>query len=46
MAMTGVMKLVVPNLREAFRNQLRLAKLPLQQPTFALLPFAEVAVGI
>lgn len=45
MVMTGVMKLVVPRLREAFREQLRLAKLPLQQPTFALLPVAEIAVG-
>ena len=45
MVMTGVMKLVVSNLREAFRAQLRRAKLPLQQPTFALLPFAEITVG-
>jgi len=45
MVMTGVMKLVVPRLREAFADQLRLAKLPLQQPTFVFLPFAEVAVG-
>jgi uncharacterized membrane protein YphA (DoxX/SURF4 family) len=45
MAMTGVMKLVVPHLREAFRAQLRLAKLPLEEPTFAMLPFAEILVG-
>lgn len=45
MAMTGVMKVVVPHLREAFRRQLRLAKLPFQQPTFVLLPFAEIVVG-
>ncbi len=45
MLMTGVMKLVVPNLRAAFAGQLRLAKLPLEKATFLLLPVAEVVVG-
>ena len=45
MVMTGVMKLTVPRLREAFAGQLRLAQLPFQKLTFSLLPFAEIAVG-
>ena len=45
MVMTGVMKLLVPHLREAFAGQLRLANLPLEKPTFVLLPFAELVVG-
>ena len=45
MVMTGVMKLLVPHLREAFAGQLRLANLPLEKPTFVLLPFVELVVG-
>ncbi len=45
MVMTGVMKLLVPHLREAFSGQLRLANLPLEKPTFVLLPFVELVVG-
>ena len=45
MIMTGIMKLAVPRLRQAFADQLQLAEFPLQRPTFALLPFAEIAVG-
>lgn len=43
--MTGLMKLFVPKLRAAWAGQVRLARLPLSQPTFWLLPIAEVAVG-
>ena len=46
MVMTGVMKLLVPHLREAFAGQLRLANLPLEKPTFVLLPFVEIVVGV
>ena len=45
MVMSGIMKLAVPHLRQAFADQLRLANLPFQRLTFTLLPFAEVAVG-
>jgi uncharacterized membrane protein YphA (DoxX/SURF4 family) len=44
--MTGVMKFVVPNLREAWSRQLQLARLPFHQPTFLLLPVAEIVVGV
>ncbi len=43
--MTGVMKITVPMLREAWSGQLRLAKLPFYKPTFWLTPLAELAVG-
>jgi uncharacterized membrane protein YphA (DoxX/SURF4 family) len=43
--MTGVMKLVVPRLRAAWSQQVRLARLPFYEPTFRLFPVAEVAVG-
>ena len=44
--MTGVMKFVVPKLREAWSRQLQLARLPFCQPTFWLLPVAEIVVGV
>lgn len=44
--MSGVMKLTVPRLREAWSGQVRLARLPLYAPTFQLFPVVEVAVGI
>lgn len=44
--MSGVMKLTVPRLREAWSGQLRLARLPLYGPTFRLVPVIEVAVGV
>ena len=42
--MTGVMKITVPMLREAWSGQLRLAKLPFYKLTFWLTPVAELAV--
>ena len=45
MLMTGVMKMTVPMLREAWSGQLRLAKLPFDKLTFWLTPVAELAVG-
>jgi uncharacterized membrane protein YphA (DoxX/SURF4 family) len=44
--MTGVMKFAVPKLREAWSRQLQLARLPFYQPTFLLLPVAEIVVGV
>lgn len=44
--MSGVMKLAVPRLREAWSGQLRLARLPFYGPTFQLFPVVEVAVGV
>jgi uncharacterized membrane protein YphA (DoxX/SURF4 family) len=44
--MTGVMKFAVPKLREAWSRQLELARLPFRQPTFLLLPAAEIVVGV
>lgn len=43
--MTGAMKMFVPRLRAAWSGQLRLAKLPFYEPTFWVLPVAEVGVG-
>ena len=43
--MTGVMKITVPTLREAWSGQLRLAKLPFYKLTFWLTPVAELVVG-
>ena len=43
--MTGVMKLVVPSLGEAFAGQLAGADIPLQELNRWLVPFIEVGVG-
>ena len=44
--MTGVMKLVVPVLGEAWSGQLLAANLPLYSLTRWTVPFVEVAVGV
>ena len=44
-AMTGVMKLFVPSLRDAFAGQLEAANLPLQSFTRLVVPYAEIALG-
>ena len=44
--MTGVMKLVVPVLREAFIGQLAASGLPLQQVSQWMVPLAELVVGV
>ena len=43
--MTGVMKLVVPSLGEAFAGQLAGANIPLQELNRWVVPFIEVGVG-
>ena len=43
--MTGVMKLLVPKLRDAFAGQLEAANLPLESLTRLVVPYAEIAVG-
>ena len=43
--MTGAMKFLVPKLRAAWSEQLRLANLPFYKATFWLLPMAELVVG-
>ena len=43
--MTGVMKLVVPMLAEAWSGQLLAAQLPLYELNVRLVPFIEIAVG-
>ena len=43
--MTGIMKLVVPSLGEAFAGQLAGADIPLQELNRWLVPFIEVGVG-
>ena len=43
--MTGVMKLVVPMLAEAWSGQLLAAQLPLYEVNVRLVPFVEIAVG-
>ena len=43
--MTGVMKLTVPILGEAFSGQLLAAGIPLYEVNVRLVPFVEVAVG-
>ncbi len=44
--MTGVMKLVVPMLAEAWSGQLLAAQLPLFEVNVRLVPFVEIAVGV
>jgi len=44
--MTGVMKLVVPMLAEAWSGQLLAAQLPLYALNVRLVPFIEIAVGV
>ncbi len=44
--MTGVMKLVVPVLAEAWSGQLLAANLPLYSLTRWTVPFVEIAVGV
>ncbi len=44
--MTGVMKLVVPVLAEAWSGQLLAANLPLYSLTRWTMPFVEIAVGV
>jgi len=44
--MTGVMKLVVPALAEAWSGQLLAAQLPLYEVNVRLVPFVEIAVGV
>jgi len=43
--MTGVMKLVVPMLAEAWSGQLLAAQVPLYELNVRLVPFIEIAVG-
>jgi len=43
--MTGVMKLVVPSLGEAFAGQLAGANIPLQELNRWIVPFIEIGVG-
>jgi len=43
--MTGVMKLVVPSLGEAFAGQLAAANIPLQDLNRWAVPFIEIGVG-
>jgi len=43
--MTGVMKLAVPMLAEAWSGQLLAAQLPLYEVNVRLVPFVEIAVG-
>ena len=43
--MTGVMKLFVPKLRDAFSGQLEAADLPLESLTRLAVPYAEIALG-
>ena len=44
--MTGLMKLFVPVLREAFSSQLLAANIPFYALTFRLVPITEVVVGV
>ena len=44
--MTGLMKLFVPMLREAFSGQLTLAGIPLHDLNMWVVPLAEVAIGV
>lgn len=44
--MTGVMKLAVPRLGEAFAGQLAQARLPLQALSFWLVPIVEILIGV
>lgn len=43
--MTGVMKIVVPELAEAWSGQLLAAQLPLYEVNVRLVPLVEIAVG-
>ena len=44
--MTGVMKLVVPTLREAFSGQLQAAGIPFHGLNMMVVPLVEVLVGV
>ena len=44
--MTGAMKLLVPSLRDAFAGQMEAADLPLPSLARAVVPYAEIALGV